>query len=113
MAQTQQTFDSLRDRDEYGDHLPKSVGVPYQPHSPTSREAAEKMVQVVPNLQAQVLGCIAKYGPITDSQINERLGAKGNGIRPRRVELLHLGLIKEHSVVMQANGRRASAWVVA
>ena len=86
---------------------------PYQHRSPTSREAAEAIRPQVPNLQVRVLEFIKANGPVTDSAIIDGLDLPANSARPRRIELMHAGVIRQGGTVIQANGRRAATWVIA
>ena len=85
---------------------------PYQRSSPTSREAADAIRSKVPALQQRVLDFIRENGPVTDSAIIEGLGIAPNSIRPRRIELMHLGVIRQEGIVRQDNGRNAATWAV-
>jgi hypothetical protein len=84
---------------------------PFVSRSETSREAAEFITPKVPALQVRVLDYIKTHGPVTDSDIIEGLGIAPNSARPRRIELMHAGLIKQGGVVRQTNGRKAATWV--
>lgn len=86
--------------------------VPYQRHSETSREAAEAISAKAPALRATVLSFIKTNGPVTDSGIIEGLGLPANSVRPRRVELMQRGEIRQEGTMRQANGRRAALWVI-
>jgi len=83
---------------------------PYQTHSQTSFEAAQAIEPKLKGLQGAVLEFIKQRGPVTDSQIIAALGSP-NSIRPRRVELVRMGQVREYGWVRQENGRRAALWV--
>lgn len=85
---------------------------PYQHRSPTSREAAEAIRPQVPNLQVRVLEFIKANGPVTDSAIIDGLDLAPNSVRPRRIELMHAGVIRQGGTIVQANGRKAATWVI-
>lgn len=87
------------------------LGLPYQKHSETSRAAAHSMRSTSGAKRIEVLHCIADHGPVTDNDICEITGMSGSTVRPRRIELLTAGLIKQAGPVMQGNGRRAETWV--
>lgn len=97
----------------YGDKLPSRVGAPYQRHSETSREAAAAIAPKVGKLQASVLAYIKAHPRSTDAQIIAGMDRGANSIRPRRIELQGLGLIRQDGVVVQSNGRKAAVWVAA
>lgn len=85
---------------------------PYQRHSETSREAAQSIGTKTPALRATVLSFIKTNGPVTDSGIIDGLGLPANSVRPRRIELMQRGEIRQEGTMRQANGRRAALWVI-
>jgi predicted ArsR family transcriptional regulator len=85
---------------------------PFVRGSQTSREAAEFITPKFPSLQVRVLEYIKMHGPCTDRAIIDGLELEPNSVRPRRIELMHLGVIRQESTVRQTNGRNAATWVI-
>lgn len=87
---------------------------PYQRHSPTSREAAERIRPNAGTLRAMVLEFIMARGEAgaTDEEVQAALSLSGSTQRPRRVELCDAGLVVDAGLRREtASGRRAVAWV--
>ena len=88
---------------------------PYQPHSETSRAAAEVIAKGLGLLQTQVLDCIAvqyRFSGATDEQIQEFCNMNPSTQRPRRIELLKAGLIRDSGRKRRTrSGRQATVWV--
>lgn len=85
--------------------------LPYQPHSETSREAAEELEPKASTLRAKVLDYIRKTGRVTDEQLQEALNMNPSTQRPRRVELVKMGLICDSgTTAITRSGRRAVLW---
>jgi hypothetical protein len=89
---------------------------PCQAHSETSREAAA-ILQAGGRrhaLREEVLGLLLREGPMTDEEMQRKTGMNPSTQRPRRVELLRLGLVKATGETRRtASGRRAAVWGVA
>lgn len=88
--------------------------VPAQRHSPTSQAAAEAIRPSAATLRMQVLGYIVARGDegATDDEIQIALGIEGSTQRPRRVELLDRGLVKDSGATRATRkGRQAAVWV--
>jgi predicted HTH transcriptional regulator len=58
--------------------------------------------------QAQIIDCIREHGPMTDRQIQERLGLRDmNQVRPRVTELREMRVLREvGSARCPVTGRR-------
>jgi hypothetical protein len=90
--------------------------VPYVASSDTSRQAAEEIVPHVGNLREKVYECIAAHPTqwgstgVTDEQIAEFTGLNPSTCRPRRLELLREGRIRQVGEGRTASGRRAALW---
>lgn len=84
---------------------------PFQPHSATSREAAESVEPHLRPMQDKVLEAI-KQAPSTDQEIAAATGMAENSVRPRRIELYRLGLIVSFGTKRTSSGRRATVWVI-
>ena len=64
----------------------------------------------LPDGKKIIVDAITQYGPVTDNDIEKITGMKGSTARPRRIELLNEGWIKNNGIVIQSNGRRATTW---
>lgn len=90
------------------------LGLPYQPHSPTSRAAAGRAKESAGTQRARVLAYIqwCSATGATDEELQDRLGMNPSTQRPRRVELVAKGLVKDSGVRRQTrSGRAAVVWV--
>jgi hypothetical protein len=92
---------------------PPDLFVPYQKHSPTSKAAAEAVEPRAKTLRANVLAFIRARGShgATDAEIQSALFMDGSTERPRRVELLEPGLIRQRGTRPTASGRQAAVWI--
>jgi hypothetical protein len=85
---------------------------PMQRHSETSRAAAEQAKPGAATQRQTVLEHIEAMGGLTDEQISDQLGISPNAARPRRVELVRLGLVADSGRKRATrSGRMASVWV--
>jgi hypothetical protein len=97
----------------------RSLGIwdapaPAQVHSEPSRSAAVKIEPLAKSLRAAVLGFIRARADVgaTDDEIQRGLGMEGSTQRPRRVELVRAGLVREAAAKRQTKaGRSATVWV--
>lgn len=86
-----------------------------QRHSATSRAAASAIVPTRLTLQEQVYRCIlrAETG-VTDEQICEHTLLNPSTERPRRIELVKKGLVRDSGRTRKtASGRSATVWIAA
>ena len=86
----------------------------YVPHSPTSREAAERIEPVAGTMRAKVLDVIRGRGAegATDDEIQRVLDLSQNSARPRRRELELGGLVRDSGRTRPTrSGRQAAVWV--
>jgi hypothetical protein len=85
---------------------------PYQPHSETSREAAEAIEPHMTPLQQKVLDALDHLGgKATDEQLIAYLDLSPSTVRPRRVELVQLGVLRDSGKkVRTLSRRRAVLW---
>lgn len=68
----------------------------FQPHSPSSRAAAVHVAPSADTMRAAVLRVIRESPDgLTDIEIQERLHMNGSTQRPRRVELVERGLVRD------------------
>jgi hypothetical protein len=91
---------------------PPRQTAPYQPHSRTSRAAAREIQASLNGLQLQVLKLIARAGPVPDERIQEWLGMNPSTERPRRIELVRLGMVAAAGSCTVRSGRTATAWAI-
>lgn len=101
--------------------------LPYQPHSETSRAAAESMQLPAVTVRQQVLDAITAAGPwrgydahgepiggLTDGELISRMPYPDNTVRPRRIELVATGEVKDSGHKRRCpSGRMAVVWVAA
>jgi hypothetical protein len=90
---------------------------PYQAHSATSRAAAESIKPNAKSLRGKVLlllrgEFILKGDGFTDEQVQERLVMPSSTERPRRVELVEMGLVHDSGRTRATrSGRQATVWL--
>ena len=82
---------------------------PYQPHSDTSREAAEAIEPDAATLRGQVLSYIRGQGNLgaTDEEVQVALHMNPSTQRPRRIELWRGGFVRDSG---QRRLTRSSRW---
>ena len=87
--------------------------IPAQNHSTTSIAAAEKIAPKRLILQAQVLQYLRGFPDgLTDLEMQEGLDLEGSTQRPRRVELVEQGKVKDSGTTRKTKkGRAATVWV--
>lgn len=86
---------------------------PYQPHSDTSREAAEEIAPRLSRLRQQVYEALKFCGPMTDEEICNLTGMRASTVRPRRVELVESAhVVDSGSRRKVQSGSRATLWRV-
>jgi hypothetical protein len=91
-------------------HYDKDGMLPFVASSPTSRAAAQMMIDAAPNARERVWAWLYTYGPATDKQMQRGLEMDGSTQRPRRVELFRAGRVNELGWIRQGNGRKAVLW---
>jgi hypothetical protein len=84
----------------------------FQSHSETSRAAALAMYGKVSELQRTILDWVgASPDGLTDEQIQEVSGMSPNTQRPRRVECVRKGLLRDSGRMRKTrSGRMAVVW---
>lgn len=84
----------------------------YVAGSETSKAAAESMHPRAPHLRQRVLDALrANPGGLTDEQLQALTGLNPSTQRPRRVELVGLGLVQASGrKAPTASGRMAVVW---
>lgn len=105
-------------KDAFLGDTPYSAYVPpFQSHSTTSREAARLVAPRVTGLQQRVLDYF-KANPegATDEMLIDAFGGSrvASTIRPRRIELVQQGKLKDSGrYALTHAGRKATVWVIA
>lgn len=84
---------------------------PAQIASVTSLDAADSMKHGAPNLRQRVYRLICEK-PRTDEELANILARKENSIRPRRVELVELGLVKAVGKRLSSSRHWMTTWGV-
>jgi hypothetical protein len=93
---------------------PRQLAVPFVRHSDTSRAAAEAIEDRAPGKQARVLACLLLRGleGATDEEVQDLLRMSPNTERPRRIELVRMGLCRDAGRSRRTRaGRMATVWV--
>ncbi len=87
--------------------------VPYQSHSETSREAAERIEPRRNTLRRKVLDYFKIERECTDEQGMEALEMNPSTYRPRRGELVDSGHLRDSGrTALTKSGRRAVLWEI-
>lgn len=85
---------------------------PHQKHSPTSREAADRIEPTTGTKRAQVLRYIHNSGGATDEEIQDALRMNPSTQRPRRRELQLQGTVVDSgNTRLTRSKRRAVVWI--
>ena len=96
--------------------------VAFVARSETSKAAAEGIATELGPLQKRVLDCICRGGyhnrgihhGMTDEEMQEHLFLNPSTQRPRRIELVQAGLVKDSGRTRRTrSGRQAVVWVAA
>jgi hypothetical protein len=89
------------------------MSLPYQRHSDTSMEAAVAAELRHDNERSRVLQFLIERGGATDDEIQVALGMNPSTERPRRIELVNRGLVRDTGRTWPTRtGRRATVWEV-
>jgi hypothetical protein len=86
------------------------MSLPYQRHSRTSKKAARYAKPYATTARYKVYQFIEKNPGKTDEEIQDTLRMNPNTQRPRRVELLEIGIIEEEGRKKNKSGTEASTW---
>lgn len=89
-------------------------GAPFQSHSMTSSDAAKAIEPKAGTLRSMLLNELRQFreSGLTDAQMQDHTGMDPSTQRPRRIELLKAGLIKDSGRTRKtASGRQATVWV--
>lgn len=91
---------------------------PYQKHSVTSEAAGESVVQHLTGLRLKVYEYLTQpivkgtFGGLTDEQLQDGLGMNPSTQRPRRIELVAMGFVRDSGEVRKTrSGSKAVVWV--
>ena len=88
----------------------------YVPHSQTSRDAAQQIETDAPTLRESVFRFLASHRGTgaTDEEIQRGLGINPSTQRPRRIELVERGLVRDSGLKRRTeSGRNAVVWEAA
>lgn len=88
--------------------------LPFQKHSETSQAAAISIAPDANNLRAAVLRYIAGRGDdgATDEEVQDALEMNPSTQRPRRVELVRMGVVEDSGRRRKTKGgRQATVWI--
>lgn len=89
----------------------KSLAPPRQWHSDTSCDAADRIEPKAPTLRQQVLHVIRELGGLTDAECQQVLHLDPSTQRPRRIELVRMGLVVDSGETRKTkSGRKATVW---
>jgi len=85
--------------------------IAYQSHSTTSERAAQEIAGSVGTLRRMILDYIQRIGPISDEQIQDHFMMNPSTERPRRIELVKLGLVRDSGLTIRTrSGRACTLW---
>ena len=88
--------------------------IAYQGHSTTSERAAQEIAGSADSLRRLILREIQQYGPISDEQLQTYLQLNPSTERPRRIELVKLGLVRDSGQQGKTrSGRACTLWCAA
>lgn len=87
--------------------------LPYQKHSQTSKAAAKDMRADAKTLREIVLWWLTCNGPATDDEMQGCIPMNPSTQRPRRVELVRMGKVRDSGKKRKTrSGRSAVVWEV-
>lgn len=85
---------------------------PYVRGSETSKKAAGAIQASSASLRVQVLAYLLHTGGATDQEVQQALDIRPSTQRPRRVELVEMGLVRDSGRTRETeSGREATVWV--
>lgn len=92
----------------------KQIGLPFQGHSATSRDAAIAYADSAPNARQRVYDLLERMpGGLTDEEIQEALRMNPSTQRPRRIELERAGVVHDSGRTRRTrSGSHAVVWTV-
>lgn len=81
-------------------------------HGDTSHDAAAKVLGRTGSGRRRILTLLG-YGPLTDDELAAWANLSPNTVRPRRVELVQLGYVKDSGErAVNAHGNRCVLWQI-
>jgi hypothetical protein len=94
-------------------HRRRAQSPPFQPHSATSRDAAVEISPRAATLRESVLNYLRSHpAGLTDEEIQDGLAMPSSTERPRRIECVAAGLVRDSGTVRKTrSGRKAVVWV--
>lgn len=93
--------------------LSQPAGAPATNGTPTSSFAADRIRPQANTLRLLVLGFLEEHGPCTDEAIQQGLKMNPSTERPRRIELVKLGYVRDSGLRgTTISGRAATLWEV-
>lgn len=95
--------------EDRADQLRLGEPLPYQ-DAQASKEAARAMREPAATQRLRVLASLKDLGPATDEELQRRLSMNPSSERPRRIELVRLGLVRECGHGVTSSGRKATKW---
>lgn len=102
-------LDAIRSRVEVVRFRHESL--PFVAESATSKAAAEEAKPSAATLRGRVREFLRTNGPATDEQIQDALGMNPSTQRPRRIELVTAGFVRDSGKTRKtASGRSATVW---
>ncbi len=88
-----------------------AFSAPFQPHSEASREAAKSVEPSAASVRGRILWLLRRTGPLTDEVIQFACALNPSTERPRRIELVRLGLVEDSGQTAPTkSGRKAVLW---
>ena len=85
--------------------------IAYQGHSTTSERAAQEIAGSAESLRRRCLDYIQRCGPCSDDDIQQGLSINPSTERPRRIELVKLGLVRDSGQQGKTrSGRDCTLW---
>lgn len=85
----------------------------YQAHSDTSREAAERIEPTAGTLRRKVLDYMRVVREATDERMQDELRLNPSTQRPRRIELVASGHLRDSGrTALTKSGRKAVLWEI-
>ena len=86
---------------------------PYQKHSETSKAAAKEIEPDAGTQRHKLFGWLYDHGPATDQEMQEGVPMDPSTQRPRRVELVRMGIVRDSGEKRKTrSGRQAIVWEV-
>jgi hypothetical protein len=83
-------------KDMLGDTPYMEMFAPFQPHSETSREAARSIAKQIGPLHQKIIAYLTEHRDgATDEAMFDALGMNPSTLRPRRIELVRAGRVKD------------------